>query len=44
MPYNSRKASGAHAQRTSEVQADEDQAKLPWFRGLILWGSLEGGS
>ena len=37
MTYNSKNASGAHAQRASEVQANEDQAKLPWFRGLILY-------
>ena len=36
MTYNSKNASGAHAQRTSEVQANEDQAKLSWLRGLIL--------
>ena len=36
MTYNSENASGAHAQRASKVQATEDQAKLPWFRGLIL--------
>ena len=34
--YNSKNASGARAQRATEVQANEDQAKLPWFRGLIL--------
>ena len=36
MPHNSKNASGAHAQRASKVQANENQAKLSWFRGLIL--------
>ena len=36
MTYNSKHASGAHVQRASEVQTNEDQPKLPWFRGLML--------
>ena len=43
MTYNSKNASGVHAQRASEVRANKNQAKLPWLRGLILQRSLGGG-
>ena len=36
MTYNSETASGAHAQRASEVQANKGQVKRAWFQGLIL--------
>ena len=40
MTYNSKNDNGAHAPRADEVQANEYQGKLPWFRGLILWTEL----